>query len=69
MERYGECLLIIVILGFVFPIYTRDSIILACPLFGLYGIYMLMGIVNHINRNYIHAIVGKTLYGGRRMKI
>lgn len=60
---------IIVILGFVFPIYTRDSIILACPLFGLYGIYMLMGIVNHINRNYIHAIVGKTLYGGRRMKI
>lgn len=60
---------IIVILGVVFPIYTQGSIILACPLFALYGIYMLMGILNHINRNYIHAIVGKTLYGGRRMKI
>lgn len=60
---------IIAILGFVFPIYTQKSIILKLPLLALYGIYMLMGIFNHINRNYIHAIVGKTLYGGRRMKI
>ncbi len=60
---------IVVLLGVAFPIYTQDSIKLALPLFALYGIYMLMGIVNHINRSYIHAIVGKTLYGGRRMKI
>lgn len=60
---------IIILLGAVFPIYTQDSLILTCPLFALYGIYMFMGIVNHINRSYIHAIVGKTLYGGRRMKI
>ena len=61
--------LIIILVGIVFPKYTHDNIVLACPLFGLYGIYMLMGILTHINRNYIHAIVGKTLYGGRRMKI
>ncbi|MCI9052127.1 MAG: ATP-binding protein [Lachnospiraceae bacterium] len=60
---------IIIILGIVFPVYTQGKIILTCPLFALYGIYMLMGILSHINRNYIHAIVGKTLYGGRRMKI
>lgn len=60
---------IIILLGIFFPIYTQGSIRLACPFFALYGIYMFMGIVNHINRNYIHAIVGKTLYGGRRMKI
>lgn len=60
---------IIVLLGIVFPIYTQGNIILACPLFALYGIYMLMGILGHINRNYIHAIVGKTLYGGKGKKV
>ncbi len=60
---------IIFILGFFFPIYTQDKPLLACPLFALYGLYMFMGILNHINKDYILAIVGKTLYGGRRINI
>lgn len=60
---------IVALLGFFYKYYTNGNIILALPLFGLYGGYMLMGIINHINRDYMFAIVGKVLYGGRRMKI
>lgn len=60
---------IIFILGFFFPLYTQNKVLLACPLFALYGLYMFMGILNHINKDYILAIVGKTLYGERRLNI
>ena len=60
---------IVALLGCFYKDYTKGSIILALPLFGLYGAYMLMGIINHINRGYMFSIVGKVLYGGRRMKI
>lgn len=61
--------LIIVMLGICYKIYADERFLLALSLFILYGVYMFMGIYNHINKKYIFAIVGKTLYGGRRMKI
>ena len=54
--------LVVIVLGLFFPIYTQEKILLACPLFVLYGVYMFMGILGHINKNYILAIVGKALY-------
>lgn len=55
--------LVVIVLGLFFPIYTQDKMLLTCPLFVLYGVYMFMGILGHINKNYILAIVGKALYG------
>lgn len=60
---------VVILLGLCYTAYTNGKVLLALPLFVLYGAYMLMGIINHINRDYMFAIVGKVLYGGRRMKI
>ena len=57
--------IITIILGVCFRYYVGGNIRLALPLFILYGIYMILGIIGHINRVYILALIGKTLLIGK----
>ncbi len=60
---------IVTFLGFSFKTLTRGNIRLTAIFYLLYGGYIIMSVGTHINRNYLLEIVGKVLYGGRRMKI
>jgi len=60
---------LVVFLGRLFKNFTQGHLVLALPLFALYSIYITMTVIVHINRPYILEIVGRVLYGGRRMNI
>lgn len=50
-------------------VFSTDRIWRSIPLFTLYAGYMAMGIIGHINRTYIHAMLGKVLYGGKGVDV
>lgn len=56
---------ITVMLGLYFPIYVDNTLFRTIPLFLLYGIYMALGIISHINKIYILSLIGKTILIGK----
>lgn len=60
--------IITIVLGVCFPLYVNGKIMLALPLFILYGGYMILGIIGHINKTYILALMGKTLLIGKELE-
>lgn len=59
MQTFCAIGLMTMILGVFFSTYTKGSVFLTLPLFILYIGYMLMGVLGHINQNYILMILGK----------
>lgn len=53
---------IVVILSCFYPLYINGNMKWAGPFYFLYAIYMLLGIISHINKPYILSILGKVLY-------
>lgn len=56
---------IIIVLSCYYYRYTGGDMKLAAPFYLLYFVYMLLGIMGHINKPYILALLGKVLYKDR----
>lgn len=60
---------IVIVLSCFYELYTHGEMWLGWPCYILYSGYMLLGIMGHINRPYILALLGKVLYKDRKENI
>ena len=54
--------LVVMILGYMFPLYTQGNVCYMLPLLVLYVAYISMAVKGHINEIYLRSLLGMVLY-------